>query len=87
MNTLNAQTALLLADQNYGHWGPGWGVGPWFVLIPITFWLIVIAAVVLLGRRRRGRHGESTLRDAYARGEVTEAEYRARLAVLRETRR
>jgi len=30
---------------------------------------------------------ERTLRDAYAKGEVNEAEYRERLAVLRETRR
>ncbi|GAA4488981.1 hypothetical protein GCM10023094_49760 [Rhodococcus olei] len=87
MNTLTAQTSLLLADHWDGPWGPGWGIGPWFVLIPITFWLVVIAVFVALGRRRRGRHGESTLRDVYARGEITEAEYRARLAVLRETRR
>ncbi|MDV3124061.1 SHOCT domain-containing protein [Mycobacterium sp. 21AC1] len=63
----------------------GWN--PWFVLIPITFWTLVIVGVVYLVRRFRGRQGERTLRDAYAKGEVNEAEYRARLAVLRETRR
>ena len=41
----------------------------------------------LLRPRGRGRQGERTLRDAYAKGEVSEAEYRERLAVLRETRR
>jgi putative membrane protein len=38
-------------------------------------------------RAYRGNHGIRTLRDAYAKGEVNEAEYRERLAVLRETRR
>lgn len=60
---------------------------PWFVLIPITFWTLVIVGIVYLIRRFRGRQGERTLRDAYAKGEVNEAEYRERLAVLRETRR
>lgn len=60
---------------------------PWFVLIPITFWTLVIVGVVYLLRRCRGRRGIHTLRDAYAKGEVNEAEYRERLAVLRETRR
>ncbi|KWX23379.1 hypothetical protein AFM11_15820 [Mycolicibacterium wolinskyi] len=60
---------------------------PWFVLIPITFWTLVIVGIVYLLRRFRGRQGERTLRDAYAKGEVNEAEYRERLAVLRETRR
>ncbi|TQF74106.1 hypothetical protein FK531_05490 [Rhodococcus spelaei] len=87
MNTLGAQTALILADNWDGRYGPGWGPGPWFFLIPLTFWIAVIVIVVLARRRWRGRHGESTLRDVYAHGEITEAEYRARLAVLRETRR
>ncbi|WP_441959628.1 SHOCT domain-containing protein [Mycolicibacterium houstonense] len=60
---------------------------PWFALIPITFWTLVIVGIVYLVRRYRGRQGERTLRDAYAKGEVNEAEYRERLAVLRETRR
>ena len=41
----------------------------------------------LLRPRWRGRQGERTLRDTYAKGEVSEAEYRERLAVLREIRR
>ena len=60
---------------------------PWFVLIPLTFWTLVIVAIVYFARRWRGRQGERTLRDTYAKGEVSEAEYRERLAVLRETRR
>jgi putative membrane protein len=47
----------------------------------------VITAIWLFLRARQGVHGIRTLRDAYAKGEVNEAEYRERLAVLRETRR
>ena len=46
----------------------------------------MIVAIVFVARRVRGRGGEHTLRDAYAKGEVNESEYRERLAVLRETR-
>lgn len=60
---------------------------PWFLLIPLTFWTLVIVGIVLTVRRFRGRQGERTLRDAYAQGDVDEAAYRERLAVLRETRR
>ncbi|WP_156425652.1 MULTISPECIES: SHOCT domain-containing protein [unclassified Mycobacterium] len=60
---------------------------PWFLLIPLTFWTLVIIGIVYVARRFRGSHGIRTLRDSYAKGEVTEAEYRERLAVLRETRR
>ena len=60
---------------------------PWFLLIPLTFWTLVVVGIVYVARRVRGRGGERTLRDTYAKGEVNEAEYRERLAVLRETRR
>ncbi|OBG15718.1 hypothetical protein A5765_08140 [Mycolicibacterium celeriflavum] len=60
---------------------------PWFLLIPLTFWTLVIVGIVYAARRFRGSHGIRTLRDSYAKGEVTEAEYRERLAVLRDTRR
>jgi putative membrane protein len=60
---------------------------PWFVVFPILFWTAVIVAIVFGWRRRNGRQGEGTLRDVYAKGEITESEYRERLAVLRQTRR
>jgi putative membrane protein len=65
----------------------GWGSGPgWWFLIPLTFWLLVIVTAVVWWRRRPARPGpESTLGEAFARGEMTEDEYRSRLAVLRET--
>jgi putative membrane protein len=81
--TPTATTFLADATERWGGHGPG----PWFFLVPLTFWILVIAVIVYFARRRRGRRGEDTLRDAYAKGEVTEAEYRARLGVLRETRR
>jgi putative membrane protein len=60
---------------------------PWFLVARLVFLTLVIVAVWLVVRYWRGRQGERTLRDAYAKGEVNEAEYRERLAVLRETRR
>jgi putative membrane protein len=75
----------LLADAD----GP-WGGGPWFLLIPL-FWLIVVFTVVFVLRRtvwrRRGCDGRGplgTLGDRYANGDITEDEYRARRAVLLE---
>jgi putative membrane protein len=62
----------------------GWP-GPWFLLVPLLFWAGLV--LLLMRRRRQGRRGESTLADGFARGEMSAAEYRTRLAVLRETRR
>jgi putative membrane protein len=71
------------------------GFAPFFLLIPL-FWLIVIVLIFLLvGRRmRRGwdgagpawgaaRQAETVLAERYARGDIDEVEYRARLEVLR----
>jgi putative membrane protein len=60
---------------------------PWFLVARLVFLALVITAIWLIVRARRGLHGIRTLRDAYAKGEVNEAEYRERLAVLKETRR
>ncbi|WP_028050011.1 SHOCT domain-containing protein [Cellulomonas sp. URHD0024] len=81
-------------------WGWGWGPGPWFLFIPF-FWLGVIALCIVFGGRRRraywaenggwGPQGRGTqsaravLAERYARGELDEAEYRARLEVLLAT--
>lgn len=71
--------------------GNAWGGGPWFVVFPL-FWLAVIVGVVLILRRRGWDHprlgsGEAALAERYARGEITEEEYRRRASVLRETGR
>ncbi|GAS96871.1 putative uncharacterized protein [Mycolicibacterium canariasense] len=60
---------------------------PWFLLARLIVLALVVTAIWLIARRLQGRKGENTLRDVYARGEVGEAEYRERLAVLRATRR
>ena len=74
------------------HAGP-WDGGPPFpfFLFPL-FWLLLFAAfvtVALLGRRRRraehgARAGERVLAERFAEGSITEQEFRARRAVLRE---
>lgn len=91
MNTtlsFSSSIAQFAADDRWHGGGPPWGGGPGpFLLFPILFWTAVILLVVLGRRRFAGRAGEGTLRDAFARGEVDEAQYRERLAVLRQTRR
>lgn len=66
-------------------YGPGMGPG---TLALIVIMLVVVAAlataVVLAGRERQGRGPtpDELLADRYARGELTDDEYRHRLAVL-----
>ncbi|MFJ1795772.1 SHOCT domain-containing protein [Kitasatospora griseola] len=78
----------LLAD-GYGHWP-----GPWVLVFPF-FWLLVVVLVVLVLRRavwrRRGwcgGHAEhaplAVLGRRYAQGEIDADEYRERRAVLTE---
>lgn len=83
--------AVAAVDAAYGPWG--YGPGPWILLFPL-FWILLLVVFVLLARRfwwRRGMeygHGaEAVLRERYARGEVDETEYRQRLEVLRADRR
>ena len=68
----------------------GWG-GPWFLLFPL-FWLGIVVTVAFVLRRRwtsqaRGRAGEDVLGERYARGEITDQEYRERMNVLRDASR
>ena len=54
----------------------------WWVLIAV----LVVMAVKAWARPHRAEplHAEETLAERYARGEIAEQDYRARLAVLRE---
>jgi len=95
LTTLATTSALMHA----GAWGAGFGW--WFILIPI-FWFLVIGLIIFLvtrGRRRawaegsygppwaaRGASAESTLAERFAKGDIDETEYRARLEVLRANR-
>ena len=82
---ITPSATTFLADE-YERWGHhAWS--PWFLVARLVFLALVIAAIWLIVRARRGVHGIRTLRDAYAKGEVNEVEYRERLAVLKETRR
>ena len=70
--------------------GHGWGAGPWFLLFPL-FWLTVVVLAIVFTRRRWGhaRDGsaEALLGERYARGEITEEEYRQRRSVIRDRSR
>jgi putative membrane protein len=77
----------------FRHWGYG---GPWifFGLFRLLFWVVVIGGLFYVFRRRpywhehhEARSGESVLAERYAKGEISEEEYRQRLTVLRESRR
>jgi putative membrane protein len=85
MYEVTPTATTFLADE-YERWG-NQAFSPWFIAIRLVVLVLVIGTIVFFALRWRGRGGERTLRDAYAKGEVNEAEYRERLAVLRETRR
>jgi putative membrane protein len=73
-------TELLLANHH-------WGGGIWFPVFPLFFLALWITVFVLFGRRWRHsdrRAGESVLAERFARGEITENEYRERREVLRK---
>ena len=85
----------------YGWWWPG----PWFLLIPLFWFLVVVGFIVFFATRRlrwaaagygygpcgpwsraAGRSSAtSVLAERFARGEIDEAEYRARLETLLAT--
>lgn len=73
-------TALITATHE--HWGDG--PGPVFPFFFLAFWLAVIGAFFIF-RRGTGprRNGEALLAERYARGDITEDEYRLRRDVLR----
>ncbi len=69
----------------HDHWD---GPGPWWPIFPILWFLFITLIVVVIVRYRGHSHrgsyaGESRLAERYAAGEIDEAEYRERLAVLR----
>lgn len=84
--------AMPLLDHP-GPWHDGGGPG-WWLVFPITFGLFWIAAGVgaflLLRRRTAPRdprtNAESLLAERFARGDIDEDEYYARLATLQHNR-
>ena len=86
-------TVIMMAADVVAH-GAGWGgPGPWWPIFPI-FWLLLLGGVIFaLFRFRRGgagwrpgQSGEGVLAERYARGEISEQEYRERLSVLKNSR-
>jgi putative membrane protein len=77
--------------------GWGWGPGPWILIFPFLWFLLIGFLVFGFARRRAYGYGPpwagrqygaapdpvSVLADRYARGEIDEGEYRRRLDVLR----
>jgi putative membrane protein len=67
----------------WGMWGGAWGIG--MLLVMLTFWVLVIAALVLgirwLGQQGRGPRSDGALdilRQRYARGEIDKDEFEAK---------
>ncbi|MEU7139118.1 hypothetical protein ABZ942_06685 [Nocardia sp. NPDC046473] len=78
------EVMTFLAD----HYDGGWHPWPFFWIFPLLFWITFITLAFFARRRFIGREsGVGTLRTAFARGEITEDQYRSRLAVLREPKR
>jgi putative membrane protein len=77
------------ASQVMAH---GWGPGPWWPIFPL-FWLILWGVVIFAifrsrrswGRWHSGPSPEGVLAERYARGEISESEYRERLGVLKSS--
>lgn len=76
--------ALLLADEaRHG--------GEWWPIFPLLWFALIAGAIFFFGKRaRRGMHqhpylaGQAVLAERYARGEITEQEYRDRQTVLKQ---
>lgn len=94
---------LLHNGPGYGppHWHGGWGGGPpWLGILTVLLFAAVVGVGIYLARRRpasavahpgpgqaQASSAEQVLAERFARGDVTEEEYVARLSVLRENRR
>lgn len=70
------------------------GPGPWWPIFPLLWFALLIAGAVFFTHlRRRGWErrgtctGEAKLAERFAAGEIDAADYRERLAILREGRR
>ena len=68
-----------------GHWfGMHWGWWLfWLLLIGLGIWFVVRSSGS--ARAGRGAGAEEALRERYARGEISEEEFRSRMRVLRES--
>lgn len=82
---------LLGTVGEFGGRGFGYGFG---FIFPLLFWVLLLVGLFFLVRRKQDwrewhgvRSGEAVLAERYAKGEISEEEYRQRKAVLREGRK
>ena len=91
--------AATLAAAVPAHFAGPWGFGWWFLFIPLFWILVFVLLFAIFGRRWRraaaengygpsghrnpSRQAEATLAERFAKGDIDEVEYRARLEVLR----
>ncbi len=84
---------LLAASNLMAHYGDGGHhAGGFWPIFPLLWVLFFIGLFFVLGRRARywkhgGPSGQAVLAERYARGEISEDEYRTRLSVLRSSAR
>ncbi len=92
-------SAALATAMVATHFAGPWVWGPWFLLIPLFWITVFVVLFIVFGRRWRraaaengyGPHGrlnaarqaEVTLAERFAKGDIDEVEYRARLEVIR----
>jgi putative membrane protein len=92
-------SATLAAAAVATHFVGPWAWGPWFLLIPLFWILVFVLIFAFFGRRWRraaaendygpygrqnpARQAEGTLAERFAKGDIDEVEYRARLEVIR----
>jgi putative membrane protein len=78
---MTSTLAAIVAERWPDH---GWF--PWFPLVPLLFvglWFVLFALFFRRWRPAPRQTGEAVLAERYARGEISESEYRERRAVLR----
>lgn len=96
---MSATLAKALAAAPFVHYTGPWGFGWWFLLIPLFWILVFAVLFAIFGRRWRraaaeggygpygrinpARQAEVTLAERFAKGDIDETEYRARLEVIR----
>ena len=83
------ESAILLATQTH-EFG---AAGGWWPIFPLLWLALIVGGFFFFGSRMRRsaqqhpyRSGEAVLAERFARGEVTEEEYRERLTVLKQQR-
>jgi putative membrane protein len=70
-----------------GGWGFLWMIGSWVVIVAIVVFAVRAFSSGSPERSGRATDPRSILDERFARGEISEEEYRERKRVLEETRR